>query len=260
MVATTSREKWTYPHPNNLHDDPPKVHAVCMSYNYKTWTKLEPKKANIDQKYRWLQYPIVFQIPPEVFWVGFWGPNTSSQDLTRFGSPGVGSRVVHKYLHFQIWPFPTSMLNWPSFLCLIANPPRKTKHKKKTGGCDAECMIFVRNRNGLQQQLHWAPDWMIPTEPWTIWPYCRYAKMQIYNVPWAPKTMKNKGFGHLKTWLSNTKTSNNVGLGCPWSTCMKDFLHKHVRVSWGMFQRYVGDSMDPNLIARRKKLGTSAAE
>ncbi len=36
------------------------------------------------------------------------------------------------------------------------------------------------------------------------------------NLPWAPKTMKNKGFGHLKTWLFTIKTSKNAGLGGPW--------------------------------------------
>ena len=35
-------------------------------------------------------------------------------------------------------------------------------------------------------------------------------------IPWAPKTMKNKGFGHLKTRLFTIKTSKNVGLGGPW--------------------------------------------
>ena len=33
-------------------------------------------------------------------------------------------------------------------------------------------------------------------------------------IPWAPKTIKNKGFGRLKTRLF-TKTSQNVGLGGP---------------------------------------------
>ena len=33
------------------------------------------------------------------------------------------------------------------------------------------------------------------------------------RVPWAHKTMKNKGFGHLKTRLFTIKTSKNVGLG-----------------------------------------------
>ena len=38
----------------------------------------------------------------------------------------------------------------------------------------------------------------------------------IYKVPWAPKTMKNRGFGHLKTRLFTIKTSKNLGFGGPW--------------------------------------------
>ena len=40
-----------------------------------------------------------------------------------------------------------------------------------------------------------------------IWP--------LTKAPWAPKTMKNKGFGHLKTRLFTIKTSKNVGFGDP---------------------------------------------
>ena len=36
------------------------------------------------------------------------------------------------------------------------------------------------------------------------------------KVQWAPKTMKNKGFGHLKTKLFTIKRSKHVGLGGPW--------------------------------------------
>ena len=32
----------------------------------------------------------------------------------------------------------------------------------------------------------------------------------------SPKTMKNKGFGHLKTRLFTIKTSKHFGLGGPW--------------------------------------------
>jgi len=39
-----------------------------------------------------------------------------------------------------------------------------------------------------------------------------YGKFQGY-LPWAPKTMKNKGFGHLKTRLYTIKTSKNIGFG-----------------------------------------------
>ena len=35
-------------------------------------------------------------------------------------------------------------------------------------------------------------------------------------IPWAPKTMKNKGFGQLRTRLFTINTSKNVGLGGPW--------------------------------------------
>ena len=41
-------------------------------------------------------------------------------------------------------------------------------------------------------------------------------KNRLHRVPWAHKTMKNKGFGHLKTWLFTIKTSKHVGLGGPW--------------------------------------------
>ena len=37
-----------------------------------------------------------------------------------------------------------------------------------------------------------------------------------HQLPWAPKTMKNKGFGHIKTRLFTIKTSKNVGFGAPW--------------------------------------------
>ena len=37
-----------------------------------------------------------------------------------------------------------------------------------------------------------------------------------FYMPWAPKTMKNKGFGQLKTRLFTINTSKNVGLGGPW--------------------------------------------
>ena len=37
------------------------------------------------------------------------------------------------------------------------------------------------------------------------------------HPPWAPKTMNNKGFGHLKTRLYTIKTSKHVGFGVPWS-------------------------------------------
>ena len=36
------------------------------------------------------------------------------------------------------------------------------------------------------------------------------------KLPWAPRTMKNKGFGHLKTMLFTIKTSKHVGFGGPW--------------------------------------------
>ena len=42
--------------------------------------------------------------------------------------------------------------------------------------------------------------------------------------PWAPKTMKNKGFGQLKTRLFTTKTSKNVGLGGPWNILVPWFM------------------------------------
>ena len=41
-------------------------------------------------------------------------------------------------------------------------------------------------------------------------------KNRLLRVPWAHKTMKNKGFGHLKTWLFTIKPSKHVGLGGPW--------------------------------------------
>ena len=39
--------------------------------------------------------------------------------------------------------------------------------------------------------------------------------IKVY-IPWAPKTMKNKGFGHLKARLFTINTSQNVGFGGPW--------------------------------------------
>ena len=37
----------------------------------------------------------------------------------------------------------------------------------------------------------------------------------LFFLPWAPKTMKSKGLGHIKTRLFTTKTSKNVGVGGP---------------------------------------------
>ena len=45
---------------------------------------------------------------------------------------------------------------------------------------------------------------------------CMYTCIYNIYIPWAPKTRKNKGFGHLKTGLFTIKTSKNVGLGGPW--------------------------------------------
>ena len=49
---------------------------------------------------------------------------------------------------------------------------------------------------------------------------CELAVFNVCDVyvyiPWAPKTMKNRGFGHLKTRLFTIKTSKHVGLGGPW--------------------------------------------
>ena len=42
-------------------------------------------------------------------------------------------------------------------------------------------------------------------------------------IPWAPKTMKTKGFGHLKTRLFTIKTSKNVGFGGPWYLVLEIF-------------------------------------
>ena len=39
------------------------------------------------------------------------------------------------------------------------------------------------------------------------------------KVPWAPKTTKYNGFGHLKTRLCTIKTSKNVGFGGPMVGC-----------------------------------------
>ena len=37
-----------------------------------------------------------------------------------------------------------------------------------------------------------------------------------YYTPWAPKTMKNRGFGHPETRFFTIKTSKNEGFGGPW--------------------------------------------
>ena len=46
----------------------------------------------------------------------------------------------------------------------------------------------------------------------------------VWYLPWAPKTMKNKGFGHLKTRLFAINTSKNVGSGGPWYRLHVRFL------------------------------------
>ena len=45
------------------------------------------------------------------------------------------------------------------------------------------------------------------------------------SLPWAPKTMKNRGFGHLKTRLFTIKASKHVGLGGPWFYILNIMLH-----------------------------------
>ena len=55
---------------------------------------------------------------------------------------------------------------------------------------------------------------------------------RLRKQPWAPKTMKNKGFGHLKTRLFTIKTSKNVGLGGPWNICSRLEPRKE---KWGWF-------------------------
>ena len=47
-----------------------------------------------------------------------------------------------------------------------------------------------------------------------------------YNIPWASKTMKNKGFGHLKTRLFTIQTSKHVWFWGP-MVC-----YKHSKWGW----------------------------
>ena len=44
----------------------------------------------------------------------------------------------------------------------------------------------------------------------------KFERIFTIYIPWAPKTMKNKGFGHLKTRFCTIKTSKNVGFRGPW--------------------------------------------
>ncbi len=50
--------------------------------------------------------------------------------------------------------------------------------------------------------------------------WCNYERESSQKgqkaLQWAPKTMKNKDFGYLKTKLFTIKTSKNVGFGGPW--------------------------------------------
>ena len=56
------------------------------------------------------------------------------------------------------------------------------------------------------------PRWSL----WWPWSFLLVLQGDIYNyiyiyIPWAPKTMKNQGFGHLNTRLFTKKTSKHVG-------------------------------------------------
>ena len=57
----------------------------------------------------------------------------------------------------------------------------------------------------------------IPWESGYLWSESNFGANLYHNFPRALKTMKNKGFGHLKTRLFTIKTSNsnNVGFGGP---------------------------------------------
>ena len=49
---------------------------------------------------------------------------------------------------------------------------------------------------------------------------------RIYrHIPWAPKTMNNKGFVHLKKQVVTIKTSKHVGFGGP---CYRNSLELHL--------------------------------
>ena len=74
-------------------------------------------------------------------------------------------------------------------------------------------------------------------------PHVRYdrmskAKSPIHWTPWAPQTMKNRGFGHLTTRLFTIKTSRNVGFGGPWqlnswfSTLNPEYETASFRMLW----------------------------
>ena len=59
---------------------------------------------------------------------------------------------------------------------------------------------------------------------------------------WAPKTMKHKGFGHLKTRLFTIKTSKNVCFGAPWYITWQlktTFCNKKCIFKWWVFYCYI---------------------
>lgn len=189
-----------------------------MSYNYKTWTKLEPKKANIDQKYRWLQYPSL----PNTAWEGVLGmlfgvqipPHKISQRCLE--AQGVGSRVVQKYLHFQTWPSPTSMLNWPSFSVSYSQPPRK---KKKNGRMRCARHDFCEEQEWAPTTSAWRPRLNDSDRPLGTWKY----KYIIYHEPPNIKSSNNVGLGAhgLHVWrISFTNTWGSLGV------CSKGMLER----------------------------------
>ena len=72
----------------------------------------------------------------------------------------------------------------------------------------------------------------------------------VWYLPWAPKTMKNKGFGHLKTRLFAINTSKNVGSGGPWYRLHVRFLGC---INWNAFNFVFHFSIDP-LIAQKAQI------
>ena len=56
---------------------------------------------------------------------------------------------------------------------------------------------------------------------------CVYIHIIYLYIPWAPKTVKNTGFGHLKTRLFTTKTSKNIGFGGPMV-----YIYIHIYISY----------------------------
>ena len=89
--------------------------------------------------------------------------------------------------------------------------------------CYMHTQYSIRHLEFLQIDVAWAIIYL--SKSTMLIPLCQYKDssrhklIEISNwywIPWAPKTMKNRGFGHLKTRLFTIKTSKTLGFGGPW--------------------------------------------